>query len=392
MKIRRIFKSLAAAVLALAVLGAATLNSVVFAPRAEASGLNKGDIIELGSYPQQRVTDEALLSALDSQEKDWISYNYYSRTDGESAGSMESGDWMKYADFTYDGIKYRAVTFSKYMPDCTFDEASEDYSYSTQEENGYKVNNVYYFRYDPIVWCVLDPESGLVMCEMIIDSQPFSEKFYEGYYGDEECYNDPGRSHYANDYATGSIREWLNGDFYNTAFSDFEKQCIATSSLETKAFDEAHGKYDSEQTDDNVFLLSLDEVENPEYDFKKNNIEGPSLPAMGSEYAKCQGLWVDDSADKMSYWYLRTGGEYSAFVCTVSSECEISTDDDGFASSNEIGVRPALRLQSGMRGGRADASLSRSNFWIILISCVAAAVLVAAIVVLIKITFVKRSR
>lgn len=111
MKIRRIFKSLAAAVLALAVLGAATLNSVVFAPRAEASGLNKGDIIELGSYPQQRVTDEALLSALDSQEKDWISYNYYSGTDGESAGSMESGDWMKYADFTYDGIKYRAVTF-----------------------------------------------------------------------------------------------------------------------------------------------------------------------------------------------------------------------------------------------------------------------------------------
>lgn len=255
MKIRRIFKSLAAAVLALAVLGAATLNSVVFAPRAEASGLNKGDIIELGSYPQQRVTDEALLSALDSQEKDWISYNYYSGTDGESAGSMESGDWMKYADFTYDGIKYRAVTFSKYMPDCTFDEASEDYSYSTQEENGYKVNNVYYFRYDPIVWCVLDPESGLVMCEMIIDSQPFSEKFYEGYYGDEECYNDPGRSHYANDYATGSIREWLNGDFYNTAFSDFEKQCIATSSLETKAFDEAHGKYDSEQTDDNVFCF-----------------------------------------------------------------------------------------------------------------------------------------
>ena len=55
-------------------------------------------------------------------------------------------------------------------------------------------------------------------------------------------------------------------------------------------------------------------------------------------------------------------------------------------------MRPALRLQSGMRGGRADASLSRSNFWIILISCVAAAVLVAAIVVLIKITFVKRSR
>ena len=170
MKIRRIFKSLAAAVLALAVLGAATLNSVVFAPRAEASGLNKGDIIELGSYPQQRVTDEALLSALDSQEKDWISYNYYSGTDGESAGSMESGDWMKYADFTYDGIKYRAVTFSKYMPDCTFDEASEDYRYSTQEENGYKVDNAYYFRYDPIVWCVLDPESGLVMCEMIIDS------------------------------------------------------------------------------------------------------------------------------------------------------------------------------------------------------------------------------
>ena len=97
------------------------------------------DLVEFGSYPQSQVKDATLISELDKITKNWISYGYYSGN-GEY-GSMVQGDWMKYADFKYDGNKYRAVTFSQYRPCSTLDVSSETYSY--QDDNGYYINNVY---------------------------------------------------------------------------------------------------------------------------------------------------------------------------------------------------------------------------------------------------------
>ena len=109
-----------------------------------------GDIIEFGSYPQTQVKDAELIKKLDNIGKSWRSYGYYSGN-GEY-GSMAQGDWMKYADFKYDGNKYRAVTFSKYRPSYTYWNYEE--SKSQQYLNGYKINEVYYFLYEPIKWKV----------------------------------------------------------------------------------------------------------------------------------------------------------------------------------------------------------------------------------------------
>ena len=101
-----------------------------------------GDIIEFGSYPQTQVKDAELIKKLDNIGKSWRSYGYYSGN-GEY-GSMAQGDWMKYADFKYDGNKYRAVTFSQYRPNSIIDESSETNSY--QDDNGYYINNIYYLH------------------------------------------------------------------------------------------------------------------------------------------------------------------------------------------------------------------------------------------------------
>ena len=390
MKTKSIFKSFAALALAIVVLlGAMPSGAYGFVPKAAAldSDFMVGDIISFGSYPQQIVTDETLISALDAEAKNWVSYGYYSGTDGETVGSMVSGDWMQYADITYNDEKYRAVVFYLYMPDCTYDEASENYGYSTQKENGYKINEVYYFKYEPIQWNVLDPGSGLVICDSIIDSQPYSEKLYEDYFG-EECYNDAGMSIYANYYAASSIREWLNDDFYNTAFSDFEKECITISGIENAAFDAAYDKYSGETTNDNVFLLSFDEVKNSAYGFTQNNTQ-PSLLAYGSDYAKCQGLWVDEDGG-MSPWYLRTAAEHSAFACSVDSDGDIDTGDDGMVSSNELGIRPALRISSlDIQDGSANGNTVWHTVLIIALACVGTAALVAVLIILFKKTFAK---
>ncbi|MFR6645879.1 MAG: DUF6273 domain-containing protein [Acutalibacteraceae bacterium] len=350
-KRKNIFKSLLALTLALImVLGVAPLNELagvdwasLFAPKAEAVGktYKVGDIVEFGSYPQSRVTDSSLVSALNKASKKWVSYGYYS---GDcSYGSMKPGDWMKYADFTYNGTKYRAVTFSQYRPYWTDNSTS---SGTNQDYNGYTTNNIYYFKYEPLKWRVLDPSTGLVLCESIIDSQAYSNTIYS--YGTDEngtaYWNDAEHTHYANDYATSSIRAWLNDDFYNTAFSSSQKASILTSELDNRAYSTSYSGYDSETTYDKVFLLSWSEIQNTAYGFPANTSSSSARQAKGTDYAKCQGLEVD-SSNECSIQRLRSAGSGSDDACYVGSDGDLY-NPYWYVCRTDYGVRPALKISN----------------------------------------------
>ena len=360
-KRKNIFKSLLALTLALImVLGVAPLSELagvdwagIFAPKAEALSPTHqvGDIVEFGSYPQSEVTDSTLVSALNKIAKTWTSYGYYSGND--TVGSMTKGDWMKYSDFNYNGVKYRAVTFSQYRPYWTNDPSSLSITY--QDDNGYTPNNIYYFKYEPLKWRVLDPSTGLVLCENIIDSQAYSNTIYE--YGTDPYrytayWNDVEHTHYANDYATSSIRAWLNDDFYNTAFSSSQKASILTSELDNKAYSTSYSEYDSETTYDKVFLLSWSEIQNTAYGFSSNS----ARQAKGTDYAKCQGLYVN-SSNECSYWRLRSAGDYSVGVCRVDSGGDLNNNywdvHDAFS-----GVRPAIKI-SNLASGIFESKLEK---------------------------------
>ena len=361
------FKSLLALTLALImVLGVAPLNELagvdwasLFAPKAEAATTYKvGDTVAFGSYPQSKVTDSSLVSALDGISKNWVSYGYYSG-DGSSSDTMVQGDWMKYADFTYNGTKYRAVTFSQYRPYWTGYSSSS--SYTHQDDNGYTPNNIYYFKYEPLKWRVLDPSTGLVLCESIIDSQAYSNTIYK--YGTDEngtaFWNDAEHTHYANDYATSSIRAWLNDDFYNTAFSSSQKASVLTSELDNRAYSTSYSEYDSETTYDKVFLLSWSEMQNTAYGFPAHTDSSPARPAKGTDYAKCQGL-EGNSSNERSVQLLRSAAGYSEGTCRVYSNGEL---DNGWSYAIS-GVRPALKisnLASGIFESDPVLSLNRSE-------------------------------
>lgn len=350
-KRKNIFKSLLALTLALImVLGVAPLNELagvdwasLFAPKAEAVGktYKVGDIVEFGSYPQSKVTDSSLVSALNGVSKTWVSYGYYSG-DGSYSDTMVQGDWMKYADFTYNGTKYRAVTFSQYRPYWTSDSSSSGNTF--QDDNGYTPNNIYYFKYEPLKWRILDPSTGLVLCESIIDSQAYSNTIYK--YGTDEnvtaYWNDAEHTHYANDYATSSIRAWLNNDFYNIAFSSSQKTSILTSD------NKVDSKYDSKTTYDKVFLLSWSEMQNTAYGFPANQNPSSARQAKGTDYAKCQGLAVDPT-NECSNQRLRSAS------CFSNSGCQVSSDgclyDDSYLRWNDVsstfyGVRPAIKISN----------------------------------------------
>ena len=358
-KRKNIFKSLLALTFALImVLGVAPISELagvdwasLFAPKAEAEGktYKVGDIIEFGSYPQSKVTDSSLVSALNKASKKWVSYGYYSG-DG-SYGSMKPGNWMEYADFTYNGTKYRAVTFSQYRPYWTIDASSSGNSY--QDDNGYTTNNVYYFKYEPLKWRVLDPSTGLVLCESVIDSRAYSNTIYSD---NSSCWNDAEHTHYANDYTTSSIRAWLNDDFYNTAFSPSQKASILTSKLDNKASCSIDcSEYDSETTYDKVFLLSWSEMQNTAYGFSATQSSVSARQAKGTDYAKCQGLWVY-RVDECSNQCLRSAGDRSFWVCTVGTSGDLYVSRDVYEASS--GVRPALKISNlELCGSESESSL-----------------------------------
>lgn len=351
-KRKNIFKSLLALTLALImVLGVAPISELagvdwasLFAPKAEADGktYKVGDIIEFGSYPQSKVTDSSLVSALNKASKKWVSYGYYSGNG--SYDIMVQGDWMEYADFTYNGTKYRAVTFSQYRPYRTSAVFSSGNSY--QDNNGYTTNNTYYFKYESLKWRVLDHSTGLALCESIIDSQAYSDTAYSyerDPYGYTAYWNDAAHTHYANDYATSSIRAWLNDDFYNTAFSSSQKASILTSELDNKAYSTSYSEYDSETTYDKVFLLSWSEMQNTAYGFTANTRSSSTRQAKGTDYAKCQGLWVG-SSNEYSIQRLRSAGEGSDYACVVVSDGNLDYDWD--VRHTYYGVRPAIKISN----------------------------------------------
>lgn len=209
----------------------------------------KGATVQFGAYPQSRVTDEAIIDGLDSQSLSWKSYNYYSGTGSLYDGNMKPSDYMKYADIVFNGNKYRAVTFSKYRPRFTGDTFSS--SYINQDYNGYYTGNVYYFKYEPLKWRVLDASMGLVVCDSIIDSQAYNNYILES---NGEYYGDSGKNHYASDWENSSLRKWLNEDFYNTAFSKLQQDRIQKLTRENWSTNES--KYDSNPTSDKITLLS----------------------------------------------------------------------------------------------------------------------------------------
>ena len=97
------------------------------------------------------------------------------------------------------------------------------------------------------------------------------------------------RARQDNSESSCTLRAWLNGDFYNSAFSDEERARIVQVTNATA---------NAPDTQDCVFLLSLDEL-NAYFPDEASRI------ADATEYAVAQGGRVSRETGK-TYWWLRT--------------------------------------------------------------------------------------
>ena len=301
----------------------------------EAQAYNVGDTIQYGTYPQPRVDETSELQAA-ANDATWKSYDYYTGTGSTNDGKMTPSDYMTFADFFTGGTKYRAVKFTKYRQEWTGYQAGG--SYTDQDDNGYEPDTTYYFKYQPLTWRVLDPSTGYIMCESIVDSQAYQNTIY---YNGSAHYQAIDSSVYANDYATSSIRDWLNYDFYETAFTADQKDNIKTTALNNDAYNTT---YNSAATNDKIFLLSWSDALNTSYGFSSSYSYDTARRAQGTDYAKCQGLRVSTSSSYNSQWWLRSPGNYSDYACDVDSDGYAYCSIYSSVSDTYRGVRPACCL------------------------------------------------
>ena len=169
----------------------------------------------------------------------------------------------------------------------------------------------------PIEWIVMKKEGNqvLLLSKYVLDAKSYNEGW-----GDVT-------------WETSDIRQWLNNEFYTTAFNKAEKAKIQTSLIKNEDNSE-YGTSGGNDTEDKVFLLSEKEAETLFSDEEERI-------AKATEYAEKSGVYVNK--EKAAWWWLRSPGYSSRDAAGVGSHGWV--DRSGYnVSSYFDGVRPALHL------------------------------------------------
>jgi hypothetical protein len=183
-----------------------------------------------------------------------------------------------------------------------------------------KVGEAFYFgRYEQdddltngpedIRWIIVAKKDGQVLAvsQRALDSKRFHETA-----GDIE-------------WKDCSLRTWLNGEFYKTAFTKEEQKQILSETVDVTA------------GNDKVFLLSRHEAE-LYFPGSERRVCYPT------DYAVSNGAYVNAKTGG-SWWLLRTDGKKSGCVMSVNSDGTMDYNG-GKVQSDKGVVRPAMWLRT----------------------------------------------
>ncbi len=248
----------------------------------------KWSYVYFGSYPQTEVTGNALTAAITGASYD------------------ANGDaWV-------NGTKYRRISKS----DTNYDD--------------YFGNSEYrYFKWERIKWRVLrvNGSTMFVVADKGLDCKDYNEEYTSVTW--ETC----------------TLRNWLNNDFYGTAFSSSEQGAIISQTV----VNEDNPYYNIEggnNTWDKVYLLSISEVMNPDYGFCEDfSTYSVSRRVKASDYAHARGAYISTSSNYAGNcgWWLRSPGNHAYYAADVSNNGYVYRTGNSVSSSLDACV-PALHI------------------------------------------------
>lgn len=189
----------------------------------------------------------------------------------------------------------------------------------------------------PIEWLVLarDGVKALLISRYGLDAQPYN------------------KHNTSVTWETCTLRTWLNGTFYNKAFSSVEQAAILTTNVDNSKNQCYSGWSTSggNNTQDKVFLLSYAEA-NKYFGVPYGNSSNTKSRVAPTAYAIAQGTWASSSnktADgtDAGWWWLRSPGNYQDFAAVVDTDGSLRNITVNYVSGS---VRPALWVNIGELG------------------------------------------
>lgn len=131
-----------------------------------------------------------------------------------------------------------------------------------------------------------------------------------------------------------SLRQWMNGAFYDATFSPDEKQKILSTRTENR--NSSNGVDGGNDTYDKVFSLSTDEAR---MYFSGDN----QRKVRYTEHIKHYNLCGDSQYE---WWWLRSPGEYAYNAALVDNQGKIVEIHGDPVDDNDIAVRPAMWIRN----------------------------------------------
>lgn len=299
--------------------------SVILSPCAvvsnavDSDSLEKGDIFEYGMYPQSEVKDLDSLSAFESVDVTLLQFPY-----NYSQGYAK----IYYGDFTYEGQRYRKVTFEEERP----------YSPKQQSLLYSSFMGVHYYKWEPVKWLVLEKgsQSLKAISLNLLDFEQYSDSIENGSYP--------------------NITYWLNSYFYPIAFSESEKEFIKSDGnlpeyVKLLSADELDACVEDETLASRLlqadFVLSAG-VSEYAYSQSTSNSEFFII----DEYGEANETYSYVPDKTLSEWYTA-----DAYATDIDSLSDMS---DYEKLSPEYGVRPVIELERGFSVG-GDNPLNYSS-------------------------------
>lgn len=232
--------------------------------------------------------------------------------DGEYAVAYESFSSIKYKDskerasdiFT---LAQKQMLSSAQVGDyVTFGSYEQD----NDAENGKEA----------IEWHILAKENNriFVVSQSALDCQPYNTEYMNVTW--ETC----------------SLRQWLNNDFLNTAFTEEESAMIPVATV-SEAVNFGYGTETGRETQDKIYLLSMEDA----YCYYQE--EFPVCQA--TPYAVAKGAYQDENSTNC-WWWLRGPGMSEVHASLVDGDGEVN-EKGNFVNYDNIAVRPAMWIEIG---------------------------------------------
>lgn len=298
------------------------------------------DTVVFGNYPQTEITSESLslwtqlnllIEHVPTQDDSygWTPHTSWNETTSnfmwDSSKEVAQKPYRWFKDVEYGGDRYRALYFthyegqySGYTKHTLLNYVSGNCSpYSSL--NGYSINTVYWFKFEPIVWKNIEYGGNRVFVSTkILDcgSLNYSSSVVDN--------ND--LPIIPSIFSNSKLDNFLNGSFFDNAFSEEEKSNVKTSIIKNgiSTTSVAKNPYAYGDTNSHVYSLSYSE-------YKSKQLEGATFE--GTAYARCIGLRDD------MFW-LRSA--YS--LSEISTVKDSGTVTKSLADQPEVGNLPVIQL------------------------------------------------